>query len=227
MDAATRQVRILLVDDHPIVREGLRRLVQETPDLTVCGEAESVQEAKALLRKHEPEILVVDLSLKNGEGLELVREARKQYPRLTILVLSMQDELLFAPRLLTAGANGYLMKREAATSFVSALRQLLNGKVYVSETVSAHMIDRYTGGTKAGKGPLDILTDRELEVLSMIGRGMSTKDVGNGLHLSIKTVESHRQRIKHKLRLKTNAQLVQFALNWSAGRPTKSEKSEN
>lgn len=215
---ASQQVRrVLLVDDHPIVRQGLSRIIANEPGLTVCGEAETVREARQAVRDLEPDVVVVDLSLKEGDGIELVRELRAHHPALPLLVLSMHDESVYAGRLLAAGANGYIMKHAASEQFIGALRQVLEGGTYLSETARA---SRAGQGGRGGspRSPVDALSNRELQVLQMVGRGLSSRQVAEALHLSVKTVEAHRQRIKGKLGLRTGAQLVQFAANWVTSR---------
>jgi len=202
--------RVLLVDDHPIVRQGLSRIIANEPGLAVCGEAETVREARQAVRDLKPDIVVVDLSLKEGDGIELVRELRAHHPALPLLVLSMHDETVYAGRLLAAGANGYIMKHAASEQFIVALRQVLEGGTYLSEAARASRAGR--GGSP--HSPVDALSNRELQVLQMVGRGLSSRQVAEALNLSVKTVEAHRQRIKGKLGLRTGAQLVQFAANW-------------
>jgi DNA-binding NarL/FixJ family response regulator len=189
-----RPRRVLIVDDHPIVRQGLRRLIDQEEDLDVCAEAETVREARAAIREHRPDAIIVDISLKQGDGLELVRDVRAQYPTLPILVLSMHDETIYAER-------------------------MLDGGIYVSETVSNTMIQRFTSGNPpVAANPIDRLSNREIQILHLIGKGLSTRETAEALDLSIKTVESHRQRIKKKLTLTTGTQLVQYAVNWFSGR---------
>lgn len=211
-DVAPR--RVLLVDDHPIVRQGLRRMIANERDLEVCGEAETVREARQAVRDLAPDVVVVDLSLREGDGIDLVRELRAHHPDLPVLVLSMHDETVFAGRLLAAGARGYMMKQAASEQFISAVRCVLTGGAYTSEASAA---PTRTGKQPRGPGPVGRLSNRELQILQMLGRGLSSRQVADALHLSIKTVEVHRQRIKGKLDLKTSAQLVQFAANWVAG----------
>jgi len=211
--------RVLIVDDHPIVRQGLRRLIDQEEDLAVCGEAESTREAKAAIRELKPEVVIVDISLKQGDGIELVKDARAHYPSLPILVLSMHDETIYAERMLSAGANGYIMKQAASDQFLVALRRVLEGGIYVSEVVGNSMIQKFaSGGAYISANPIDRLSNRELQILHMIGRGLSTRQAAEALNLSVKTVESHRQRIKRKLNLATGSQLVQYAVNWFSGR---------
>jgi len=205
--------RVLIVDDHPIVRQGLSRIIANEPGLTVCGEAETVREARRAVRDLRPDVVVVDLSLKEGDGIELVRELRAHHPALPILVLSMHDESVYAGRLLAVGANGYIMKHAASEQFIGALRQVLEGGTYLSEAARASRAGQ-AGRGSSPRSPVDALSNRELQVLQMVGRGLSSRQVAEALHLSVKTVEAHRQRIKGKLGLRTGAQLVQFAANW-------------
>ena len=211
--------KILLVDDHPIVRQGLRRLIASEPGLEVCAEAESVHEARRAIRDHRPDVVVVDISLREGDGIELIKDVRAHYPSLPLLVLSMHDETVYAERLLGAGANGYIMKQAASGQFIVALRRVLEGGLYVSEAIGSRMIRKYAAGSaQVATSPIDRLSNRELQILQMIGRGRSTRECAESLNLSIKTVESHRQRIKRKLDLKTSAQLVRYAAHWVADR---------
>jgi DNA-binding NarL/FixJ family response regulator len=217
--AKRRPRRVLIVDDHPIVRQGLRRLIDQEEDLDVCAEAETVREARAAIREHRPDAIIVDISLKQGDGLELVRDVRAQYPTLPILVLSMHDETIYAERMLSAGASGYIMKQAASEQFLVAVRRVLDGGIYVSDTVSNTMIQRFTSGNPpVAANPIDRLSNREIQILHLIGKGLSTRETAEALDLSIKTVESHRQRIKKKLTLTTGTQLVQYAVNWFSGR---------
>ena len=211
--------RILIVDDHPIVRQGLRRLMENEEDLSVCGEVETARDARTAIKDLNPDAVIVDISLKQGDGIELVRDVRAHYATLPMLVLSMHDEAIYAERMLSAGANGYIMKQAASEQFLASLRRVLDGGIYVSEAVGSNMIQKFaSGGSYTSANPIDRLSNRELQILHMIGKGMSTRETANSLNLSIKTVESHRQRIKRKLNLNTGAQLVQYAVNWFAGR---------
>jgi DNA-binding NarL/FixJ family response regulator len=211
--------RVLIVDDHPIVRQGLRRLIDQEEDLSVCGEAETVRDARSAIKDLNPDAIIVDISLKQGDGIELVRDARAHYPTLPILVLSMHDETIYAERMLSAGANGYIMKQAASEQFLVAVRRVLEGGIYVSEAVGNSMIQKFaSGGSYISSNPIDRLSNRELQILHLIGKGSSTRETAEALNLSIKTVESHRQRIKRKLNLTTGAQLVQYAVNWFSGR---------
>jgi DNA-binding NarL/FixJ family response regulator len=211
--------RVLIVDDHPIVRQGLCRIMESEEDLTVCGEAETARDARTAIKELNPDVVIADLSLKQGDGIELVRDIRAHYPQLPILVLSMHDETIYAERMLSAGANGYIMKQAASEQFLISLRRVLDGGIYVSEAVGNNMIEKFaTGGASVSANPIDRLSNRELQIVHMIGKGMSTRETAHSLNLSIKTVESHRQRIKRKLNLTTGTQLVQYAVNWFTGR---------
>ncbi len=205
---------VLIVDDHPIVRQGLSQLINAEDDLEVCGSAATVEEALQSLGESYPDVVIVDLSLAHSDGLELIKEIRKETRHLPVLVLSMHDENMYAERLLSAGANGYIMKQAAADQLLIALRRVLAGGVYVSENLGATMIERIAGNDpKRTSNPIERLSNRELQVLNLIGRGTTTREVAENLTLSVKTVESHRQRIKKKLNLQTSAQLVQFAVS--------------
>jgi DNA-binding NarL/FixJ family response regulator len=208
---------VLIVDDHPIVRQGLRRMIETESDLVVCGEVQTEREARAAIRTLAPDVVIVDISLTQGDGLELVRDVHAQRPNLPMLVLSMHDELIYGERLLGAGASGYIMKQAASDQLLIALRRVLSGNVYLSDAL-VHRLgkDGAAGGQGTRGDPIDRLSNRELQVLSLIGRGMSSREAADGLGLSIKTVESHRQSLKRKLNLATNAQLLQFAFNWYA-----------
>jgi len=211
--------RVLIVDDHPIVRQGLRRLIEQEDDLTVCGEVETARDAKAAIRDLKPDAVIVDISLRQGDGIELVKDSRAHYASLPILVLSMHEETIYAERMLSAGANGYIMKQAASDQFLVALRRVLDGGIYVSEAVGNSMIQKFaSGGSYISANPIDRLSNRELQILHMIGKGLSTRQAAEALNLSVKTVESHRQRIKRKLNLNTGSQLVQYAVNWFSGR---------
>jgi DNA-binding NarL/FixJ family response regulator len=211
--------RVLIVDDHPIVRQGLRRIMENEEDVLVCGEAETSRDARAAIKELNPDVMIADISLKQSDGIELVRDVRAHYPHLPILVLSMHDEAIYAERILSAGANGYIMKQAASEQFLVALRRVLDGGIYVSEAVGNNMIQKFAaGGSYVSGNPIDRLSNRELQILHMIGKGMSTRETAESLNLSIKTVESHRQRIKRKLNLNTGTQLVQYAVNWFTGR---------
>ena len=208
------KTRIFLVDDHPIVRRGLQLLIGLERDLTVCGAAESAPVAVAKVLETKPDLVVVDLALKSGSGLELIKQLRSQHPKLKMLVFSMRDEGVYAERALRAGANGYITKEEGAEKALEAIRLILQGRNYVSERISAKMVERIAGGGTLGQTALELLSDRELEVLEMIGEGQGSREIAEQLHVSMKTVESHREHIKTKLGLTSASELVRDAINW-------------
>ena len=212
--------RVLIVDDHPIVRQGLRRVMENEDDLTVCGEAETARDARTAIKELNPDAVIADISLRQGDGIELVRDVRAHHPQLPILVLSMHDEAIYAERMLSAERQRVHHEKQAASEqFLISLRRVLDGNIYVSEAVGNNMIQKFAaGGTYTSANPIDRLSNRELQILHMIGKGMSTRETALSLNLSIKTVESHRQRIKRKLNLTTGTQLVQYAVNWFTGR---------
>jgi len=215
------QRQVLIVDDHPIVRQGLRRMIEAESDLVVCGEVQTEREARAAIRTLVPDVVIVDISLAQGDGLELVRDVHAQRPDLPMLVLSMHDELIFGERLLAAGASGYIMKQAASEQLLVALRRVLTGSVYISDSLARSLNKgRADGVVGIGGDPIDRLSNRELQVLSLIGRGLSSREAADGLGLSVKTVETHRQSLKRKLNLATNAQLLQYAINWYGNRST-------
>jgi DNA-binding NarL/FixJ family response regulator len=207
--------RILLVDDHPIVRDGLAQLINQSGDLTVCGEAGDPAEALQAIDGARPDLAILDLSLKGGDGLELIKQIRARWPKLPILVLSMHSEDLFAERVLRAGARGYIMKQEATRSVLGAIRKVLAGDVYLSSEIQSHLLRRCVGSAgEQARLPIDTLSDRELTVLELIGRGLSTRAIARELKLSVKTVESYRDHIKKKLNLSSSTQLIHYAVRW-------------
>ena len=214
--SAVKKNRVLVVDDHPIVRQGLALLINREPDLTVCGEAEDARMAMQSITTTKPDILVVDISLNGPDGLDLLKDIRTRYPDLPVLILSMHDESIYAERALRAGAQGYIMKQEATEKVLVALRRILSNEIYVSERISNRMLQRYIGSPTEGR-PSSIadLTDRELEVFRLIGEGHSTRQIAEQLHISVKTVESYQAHIKEKLSLRSARELVQHAIQWS------------
>jgi len=213
-----RKSKIFLVDDHPMVREHLTALIQREPDLEVCGEAADAPAALALISQREVDLVILDISLKHSHGLELLKDLKALRPHLPVLVLSMHDESLYAERALRAGATGYITKQEATVSILPAIRKVLEGQVYLSEPMSARMVKRMVGGGKPdAASPLDALTDRELEIYQMIGRGLGTRQIAEELRVGIKTVESYRARIREKLNLADGNELLQHAIHWVQG----------
>ena len=209
------KAKVFLVDDHPLVREWLSQLIEREQDLAVCGEAEDTQEALEKIEQTRPDIVVADISLKNTHGLELVKDLQARLPSLPVLVLSMHDESLYAERVLRAGAKGYITKQEATKKILQAVRQVLNGQIYISEKMASRMVHKMVlGRTDSPQSPIERLTDRELEVFQLIGRGQGTRRIAEELHLGVKTVESYRARIKEKLKLEDGTQLLQHAIQW-------------
>ena len=208
-----KRARLLIVDDHPIVRQGLVELLGDNETVEVTGQAASADEAMELVRKQSFDLAVVDLSLRGLSGLELIKLIQVETPDLPVLVLSMHDELFYAERALRAGAHGYIMKQEALDRINEAIRKVLNGEIYVSQSVSSKMLQRFVGGgTQAAEDDISALSDRELEVFQLLGQGYGTRQISEMLHISPKTVESYRANIKTKLQLKNASELVQTAV---------------
>jgi DNA-binding NarL/FixJ family response regulator len=203
------------VDDHPIVRLGIRQMIGADPGLSVCCEAESAKAALQLAEQSKADLAIVDLSLGDVSGLELIHQLHEVVPDLPVLVLSMHDEALFAERALRAGARGYIMKHEAIDGLVGAIRQVLSGRIYVSERMSQNILERVGREELPSGGRLGNLSDRELEVFEMIGRGLSTAAIAGQLGVSVKTIETYRSNIKNKLNLKDAADLIRFAATWT------------
>ena len=211
--APERKSRIFIEDDHPIVRQGLMQMISSEPDMEICGESEDAYHALKEISQTRPDMTLLDLSLKETGGLELLKELRAQDAESRVLILSMHDESLYAERALRAGARGYVMKQEAPQVLLSAIRKVLKGEVYVSEKMSEVLLQRMVGNRKpGGMLPMDRLTDREMEVFRMIGAGQTIKEIAGKLFLSVKTIEAHREHIKDKLGFKTSAELLRFAV---------------
>ncbi len=216
-----RKKKVFVVDDHPIVRQGLSLLINQEADLFVCGEAEEMHSALQAIAAANPDILIVDISLNGPDGLELLKNARITSPRLPVLILSMHDESIYAERALRAGANGYIMKQEATEKVLVALRRILSGEIYVSDRVANSMLQHYVRGSHpAERSSVSELTDRELEVFRLIGEGHGTRQIAETLHLSVKTVESYQAHIKEKLSLRSGRELVQHAVQWTVREKT-------
>jgi DNA-binding NarL/FixJ family response regulator len=213
--ARARRAKVFLVDDHPLVREHLTALLQAQADLEVCGEAADAPSAMSLIAQRAPDLVILDISLKRSNGLELIKNLKEMRPCLPVLVLSMHDETLYAERSLRAGALGYITKEEATVNILSAVRRVLSGQVYLSERMAGRLMKKMVGGAVTElTSPLEVLTDRELEVFQMLGQGLGTRQIAEELRLGIKTVESYRARIKEKLRLADGNQLLQHAIQW-------------
>src|ERR1700723_1678344 len=210
--ATNRKSKIFVVDDHPIVRQGLGLLINREPDMIVCGAAEEAQSALRAIPTLQPDVLVVDISLNGPDGLELVKTVRMRDANMPILVLSMHDESIYAERALRAGANGYIMKQEATEKVLIAIRHILRGEVYLSDRLTNRMLQQFAHGSVATRDPLAKLTDRELEVYRLIGAGHATRQIADELHVSTKTVESYQAHIKEKLALRNARELVKHAI---------------
>jgi DNA-binding NarL/FixJ family response regulator len=209
------KTKVLLVDDHPILRAGLGKLINQEADMMICGEAEDGPTAFDLVGTLEPDIAVVDVSLKGSNGIELIKNLKARYPELPTLVLSMHDESLYAERALRAGSLGYIMKEEAIEQVLVAIRKVLQGEIFLSEKMKGKMLQQMASGKgKVISSPIEQLTDRELEVFRLIGEGCSTRQSAGQLHLSVRTVEAYREYIKSKLNLKNATELVQHAFHW-------------
>lgn len=213
--AKTRPCRVMIVDDHPITRQGLGQLIDTVPDLDLCGEAESPTLALEVAAEQHPDVIVADLSFRGMDGFEMIKELRAKFPDVRILVLSIHDESYYAQRALKAGAMGYLMKHEPIERVIEGIRSVHQGHVFLSDRMSQVLLSRVGGGT-AGPFGAEALTDREVEVLQLIGKGLSTRQVADQLGLSVKTIETHRENIKQKLKLENAAQLIQYAVRFAA-----------
>lgn len=214
-DPVVAKTNVLIVDDHPIVRQGLRGFIDQEADLEVCGEADDARAAMEAIKQLEPDLAIVDISLKETSGLELIKDIKARYPEVLVLALSMHDESLYAERVLRAGGRGYITKHQATDHIILAIRTVLAGEVYVSDRMKQRIMgklvgDRHDVGAKA----IDRLSDRELEVFELIGRGQSTRQIAEKLFLSVKTIETYRQHIKTKLGLADAAELLQYAIRW-------------
>lgn len=207
--------RIVIVDDHPLVRSGFVQLISDEPDLVVCGEAADETAALQCVAATGPDLVIIDLSLAGGSGMTLIERIKAHHGDVAMLVVSMHDESLFAERVLAAGALGYLNKQEAPSNIIRAIRRVLEGKVYASDKLTERLLDSLTGMVKpAGQSPMQRLSNRELEVFELIGRGMTTGKIADHLKLSTKTIETHRENIKKKLGLPSGQELTRRAMHW-------------
>jgi len=212
-----KRTRVFIVDDHPIVRQGLAQMLKQEADLTVCGEAEDAQHALQAIAELHPDLVLVDLSLKGGSGLNLIRALKARQSTLPVLVVSMHDESIYVERVLRAGARGYIMKQEATDTMMYAIRRVLRGEIYVSDKMMTKLLGQFVlDSADTGVSALERLSNRELEVLRLIGEGHSTRHIAQVLCVSMKTVESHRAHIKEKLHLNDTAELVRYAMHWVA-----------
>ena len=219
--------RILVVDDHPIVRQGLSQLINREPDLTVCGEAHDASSALEAIVASRPDLLIVDISLEGPDGLDLLKTIRLRDASLPVLILSMHDEFLYAERALRAGASGYIMKQAATDGLLVAIRKILGGDIYLSERMAARLLRQLAShAAPVSRSPLEDLSDRELEVFRLIGQGHGTREIAEMLHVSVKTIEAYQAHIKEKLSLKNSRELMQRAVQWiTSEQAAGSEKS--
>lgn len=212
----SKRTRIVLIDDHPVVRRGMNDLLSHEPDLLVCGEAEGETDALVTLEEQRPDVVVLDLTLKDGNGVDLIKQIRGRFHDTRIVVLTMHDESLFGARCFRAGASGFVNKEEASEKVIEAIRTVCTGRLYLSDRLAERVLRRAFGTTEdPSASELDNLTDRELEVFGMIGRGMTTRQIADRLHLSHKTIESYRENIKAKLNLQNAVELTQRAVRWT------------
>jgi DNA-binding NarL/FixJ family response regulator len=218
-DSDKRKRTVFIVDDHPLVREWLTNLINQQPDLVVCGESEGAPQAFAAIGAARPDVAIVDISLRDSSGLELIKSLRESHPAVAVLVLSMHEESHYAGRALRAGARGYVMKRETTRKVIEAVRRILEGKLYVSETLTdvlaAHLLDHKKG---VDLSPVEQLSDRELEVFDMLGRGLGTRQIAETLGISLKTVQAYCARMKEKLNLGSGTELLREAIHWNDSR---------
>jgi DNA-binding NarL/FixJ family response regulator len=214
-DAVVGPRRLLIVDDHPVFRHGIAQLIGRVPDVTICGEADNAKSALDAMRRSNPDVALVDVSLPGTNGIELLKMMLTERPQLIVLMVSMHDESIYALRALRAGAKGYLMKTQAAENLIEALRKVLGGGLYVSPELGERLVFKVIQGSENDMGsPVDKLSDRELEVLHYFGRGKTTREVAETLHLSVKTIETHRAHIKEKLGFKDAEEMLRFAVEW-------------
>jgi DNA-binding NarL/FixJ family response regulator len=218
-----KRSKILIVDDHPIVRRGLTQIINLEKDVVVCGESDNIQDALDAIKRLTPNLVLVDISLQDQNGLELIKDIKKRYPRILMLALSMHDETFYAERALRAGAKGYIMKQQLSDSILKAMRKVISGGVYLSGMMSDRILRKVAGGNnKQAKSAVSRLSDREFEVFRLIGAGFGTRQIAQKLSRSLKTIETYREHIKHKLDFKDSSELVQNAIQWSHSNPNSS-----
>ena len=222
-----KKYRVLLVDDHPLVRRGLADVIAREPDLETCGEAADVLEAMREVERTKPDVVVIDLTLRTGHGIELIERLKAKYAEIKVLVSSMHDEMLFAERVLRAGAMGYISKQEPPDALVRAIRQVLQGELCLSPRMTSRLLHRVVDGSATAEDPVQGLSNRELEVYEMIGQGLTIQQIATRLHLSPKTIETHREKIKQKLNLKSSTELNRRAVQWVLERGWSSTTPEN
>lgn len=214
LKSAPKKRRVLIIDDHVMVREGVAEIIKHEPDLDVCGTATTANEGLEAVNKLKPDLVIVDITLPGKNGIEFIKDVRAIHPNLRILVMSMHDESLYADRVLRAGGRGYIRKQEGGDKLIDAMRRVLRGEIAVSEKMTGKLLEKFSGRTTMDS-PLEGLSDRELEVFRLIGEGKTMKEIGDELHLSPKTVEVHRSHIREKLRIGSAAELISYAARWS------------
>jgi len=207
--------RIVIIDDHPIVRRGFAQLINREADLTVVGEAEDHLSAQTVISDTKPDLALVDLTLKESDGLELIKTINAQYPKVKTMVISLHDERVYAERALRAGAKGYIMKSEATENVMTAIRTVLKGSMYLSDDMQERMLSQFAGNSKKETSPIDVLSDREFEVFRMVGDGLETREIAKRLTLSVKTIETYKSHLKTKLDLHSSTELIQRAVEWN------------
>ncbi len=210
----SKKYKIVMVDDHPLLRQGLSQLINQEDDLCFAGEAGNAVDAMKVIEKTKPDLVIIDISLKGTSGIDLTKSVLSEYPKMQVLVLSMHDESLYAERVLRAGAKGYLMKQEAPENIIVAVRKVLNGEMYLSNAMRENLLHKFVQGRPSTESPMESLTDRELEVLQLVAQGKGTRQIAEILHLSVKTIESHYANIKTKLNLKSAPELIQHAVKF-------------
>ena len=222
MKEGSEKKKVFIVDDHPIVRQGIARLINYEDDLMVCGEAGNAKDGLKEIERIKPDMVIVDISLKGKSGLELIKDIKMRLQAMPVLVVSMHDESLYAERALRAGAKGYIMKHVSPDKVLNAIRQVLDGKLFVSEGMRERMLQKYVyGSTRKNVFSVEQLSDRELEVFRLIGHGRGTRQIAKDLDLSVKTVETYREHIKDKLNLENSSELLQYAIQWIQSENTK------
>jgi DNA-binding NarL/FixJ family response regulator len=209
--------KIFIVDDHPMFREGLASLVRRETDLTICGEASDAAQALTAIERLKPDLVLIDISLPGRSGLELAKDLRAARPATAVLVISMHDETLYAERVLRAGARGYIMKQEGPEKMLQGIRRVLDGQIYLSSKMSVRILDAFSGQHSRTSSPISRLTDRELEILQLVGYGRDSRTIAKQLNLSFKTVDAHRSHIKQKLELRNHTELISYAARWVHG----------
>lgn len=212
--SARKKSRVLIIDDHVMVREGVAEIIKHEDDLDVCGTATTANEGMEAVNKLKPDLVIVDITLPGKNGIEFIKDVRAIHPDLRILVMSMHDESLYADRVLRAGGRGYIRKQEGGDKLIEAIRRVLGGEIVVSEKMTGRLLETFSGRKKMDS-PLGGLSDRELEVFQLIGQGKTMKEIGDELHLSPKTIEVHRSRIREKLGITSAPELVSYAARWS------------